>query len=573
MASSGHDCSWRWQTGGLAALEPGQAADAQAVFDTWLRRCNSFSLGGTPVDSLGDFVGAIQSAPSRTCGLEGCVPSAEFPDGPESPARGQAVAGAMALSDALASFLLAYQAFDGQFERIKADGVLFAPLEMSREALALDRAAWALSGASMAAAAGARRAGARLCGSPLRHPFLVARTLRYVQALMVLRPAPEEPPPCPFAGDPSALDAAGRAVAAEWVARYAEADDAVRRAREAEGAGHPARAEMMRWLDGIGRLEEAFLAAEEAGTALSASGTALSRAQRADLRSLRAEMTAMHAASNDISHQAAAVRRAQAGPDAELLATERKVMARLEEMRGHHKSRAAFHWVRSFHFERAAQAEAELLAPRLVAAVRAEIEQDVSQSSGDVGVFLTGKTARERAAVGAMADASQALSATAEAKAARHPASMTGLAMALVGSIVAAGKALGADFLGDMRAILPALAGQANRMIEATKPTPAENLQKKVPDWRIEGIAVADRRMRRAADCPAQMSARQTLVGYARAVADDGGLMAKVRGADPACAAWIEKVSGRAGQAGARTAGQPAARTAAAPAAAAHGFH
>ena len=247
--------------------------------------------------------------------------------------------------------------------------------------------------------------------------------------------------------------------------------------------------------------------------------------------------------------------------------------ARLEEMRGHHKSRAAFHWVRSFHFERAAQAEAELLAPRLVAAVRAEIEQDVSQSSGDVGVFLTGKTARERAAVGAMADASQALSATAEAKAARHPASMTGLAMALVGSIVAAGKALGADFLGDMRAILPALAGQANRMIEATKPTPAENLQKKVPDWRIEGIAVADRRMRRAADCPAQMSARQTLVGYARAVADDGGLMAKVRGADPACAAWIEKVSGRAGQAGARTAGQPAARTAAAPAAAAHGFH
>ena len=555
MGALARDNTWRWLSGGLAVLSPEQLADAQASFDTWLRRYNRFTIGNVPVNSASDFVAVVQAASSRPCGLEGYTPGADMSPTAAQDETSSADAAVTALTDSLAEFLHAYGEFDRQCQRIKVDPVLFPSLFQSEESLLLCRAAWHLSAACMASAEAIKKVGGKLTGSPLKHPFLVGFTRRYVEAMLLPSSTPtSEPPPCPFRADPLLMDLSAQAVVVDWVSEHAESEDAFRWAREREGIDTAAKAAMMRWLDGIGELEALSAEAEERGQALSATGYALNTTQRNDLRCLRQEMGAFLSAKHEVAKQRAVIRKLTAGADQEAVALERKVLARLEEMRDHHKSRAAFHWVQSFHFEPEAQAEAAMLSPRLVSVAKQEIEGDVTQSSGEVGVFLAERSVRERQALEAMVQASQALAATSEAKAQKHPAAMTGVASSLVGRIVSAARALGADLLGDMRAVLPALAGQAARLVDATKPTPIEQLQKKVNDWRVDGLAVADKRMRRAADRPAVISARQTMVGYARAVTEDSGLMAKVRKADPACAAWIERVGGKSSNGDARTA-------------------
>lgn len=531
------DLGWRWRVGGLSLLREAERADAEAAFDTWLRRYGRCELNGVRVDELAQFVEAIQGASRRRCGLEALRPTTEPLPGGRKPASSDSLVSAMAaLNGALSGFLAAYRSFDEHFECLKADPDMFVPLELSPEALALDRSAWRLSHAAMTAHETAAAAGSRLVNSPLRHPFLCARTERYLSSVLTHR----QPTPSAGAGSAPTSSLMEEVTAEAWCRAQAEQDDAFRRKVEAAAIPVAERAAMMRWLEASGRLEVMAEAAEREGRAVAITGFGLSRAQRSDLRGLRREISGFRSLKLDVAAQAVTLSQAHADGDEDRIARETKALERLEEMRDHHKARATFFWVRSFHFQEEATKEAEWLAPKLIRAVREDIVPDLTDQSGRTGEFLAEQTQDVRDAIGTVA---VALYAAAEAgDLARAGTKALSAIRGATARATVATKSMLKLVMSKAKAVLPAIAGHV--LGDDSEPTsPLDLLADAVGDWRLVGLASADRRMRRAADAAGRMSARHTLVGYARAVVGDAELLRRVREVEPALALWITRMS------------------------------
>lgn len=386
----------------------------------------------------------------------------------------------------------------------------------------------------MRAASCANEVGFRLAQSPLRHPFLVARTERHVRGVLVgPAKAPVAPPPLPHGHHPDGPEARA------WAAFNLTIEDARRRAAEGRAADPRARAAMVRWLEGVGRLEAVVRDAEAAGLTLTVTGRALDELERADLRGLRAEMNGYRALCLEVEAQELAVKAAD-GCFPEVVAREKTTLSRLVEMRDHHKAKARFLWVRSFHFDPDAQAEAERLAPRLIAVIRREIEPEVAEQSGGAGEFLNAQGEPFQEAVAEMAratlEAVEGNAGKAASSTARGAATRAAKAVRRVGAAMAA-----------VKSAFPAMARKVLQMVALVEKTPLERLASSLPDWRLDGLAVADRRLRACADRAAQVSTRHTMVGYAKAIADDPALMGSIRAEAPAIAGWIERTAGKDG--------------------------
>lgn len=537
------DFSWRWQVGGVAALKGAQMADAQAAFDGWLSKYNRYSLGGFPVNSVSEFVDAVQGMSKRPCGLEGMNPTAPTAEDADQATIEAATSAMAAGKAAIAAFLECYRHFDDHFQSVKANSAIFQPMEKSKAALDLDRAGWALSRVAVSRGESLRRRGIRL-GMPARHPFLISRVQSYLETVFIPPAKPQSGnPPRPFPGDPVTLSVVEKVILSEWLEHHGEAEDAFRRATEAVSVGREARADMIAWLESRGRLDDISRRAEEAGSSVSASGSQLDLRQRTDLRRLREEMSALQSARRDVTAQRLVVSGANSTDD-QAAARDRRVLARLEEMCLCHRTHAKYHWITSFHFDETAQAEAAALAPRLIAAVRSQLIDEISSQSGGVSKLLAAANAEQRQAILSVARSSKALG-KATIRLPLRPVDSTPEKDSLVSSLIASSKLLGSGLLTDLRGVLPALRLRVASLREVLNPLPLEVVGRRITDWRLEGLVAADRRVRRATDAKTKEMAQTMRVGYAYSVASDDALMDRVRSINRDCAAWIDGLARR----------------------------
>lgn len=536
------DCSWRWQTGGLRSLSAEQQFDAEQAFDTWLRKCGSFMFEGFRVDNLSGFVNAVQSANTRTCGLETVEFSArisEDSDWSQSAAIEQAVE---RLKRAQEDFLTVYNGFDQYFEEVKKFPIFLNNLDYSEQAQDLDQQAWQFSWMCMQAAETVNRANGELIGSPLRQPFLVQHTQRWIDNVFALSFIESIDPvvECPFKGEPEQLSRAERKVVEDWLVNHAKQSDKNIRCLSAQTVDISERAAMMRWLEKFDRLDQMAAKGERLGFKVTATGIALTGIQREDLRELHKEISGYMQLSKELDQIQT---QSEQTSDREQLEKQTKIIARLEEMQLCHKSRASYFWIRSFHFDPSVQREAACLQPKLINRARKMFGSEVDQSSGEVGVFMQDKLPQQKEALRDMAQASQSLRKTGEIKRTRGFAALTDIAKGFVNRIIGAGRMLGSEFVDDMRTTFPAMAKQTTDFIANSKPTRMERLAQTIDDWRIVGLAAADRSMRGSHETVVWERSRQNLIAYAQAVCTDLDLMQTISKKDSECALWVEKIA------------------------------
>lgn len=539
---SGDDYTWRWQTGGIECLSVSQRHEANKSFDDWLRGNGSYKIGVFRVDTISEYVSALQNMPDRPCGLEGWKPElvATNAKAAAGARKSQAESALRAIVDTHKRFLDAYKAYDAHFVCLREGGDLYVPLDLSYQALELDRAAWRLTSALMQGISTAQASGHRLTGARIKDVMLVDRTARYVRTIMMPpRHSILPPPSCPAAKSPEAMGDEEAEELRFWISHYADMDDAFRRMQAAKTVRPRERSKMMRWLQGVGLMDDFYRQADTADLPMSVTGYTLTEINRSDLRRLKKEFNGFRSLTVDVEAQKKVLSEINDDEQAKLRAE--KILRRLEEMRGHSRSRAKFFWVNSFHFNRDAQAEAESIAPRLIAAAREELAGDITEQSGRVGKTLKEMTEDEVEAVANMALAvGDAVEAGAVPVGYKRPHNSKDL----MSRVATAAHAVGSSILSRMKTGLPEVIKAVVGMSLEVRKTPIEKLADEVGDWRLHGIAAAERRMREGAGDETREVARETMLGYAASVVDDKELMAKVSTSNPNMAAWLKQVSG-----------------------------